>query len=176
MNRTDKHDLVEKLRGEWAAARTAFLVEYRGLNVPQVTKLRDQVRTAKGRYRVVKNTLAARAMKGTSLQGLCDDLAGPLAIATTGDDSVALAKALVEFAKENPALVMKMGLVEGQRVRAEDVPKVATMPGRPELLGQVVGLLASPMRRLVTALQSPVQKLVSVLHQIEQQKEKAPAA
>lgn len=176
MKRNEKSELVEQLNKEWSVARTAFLVEFRGITVPQVTEFRHKVRDAKGRYRVVKNTLAARAMKETPLDGLSGDLGGPLGIAYTADDSVALAKVLADFAKDHPNLVMKSGVLDGQRISGTEVSRVAAMPGKRELVGQLVGLVGSPLRRLVTALNSPLAKFVNVLDQVRQQKEKADTA
>lgn len=176
MNKTEKQELVNGLHAEWKGVSTAFLIEFSGLNVPQATKLRDQVRKASGRYRVVKNTLAARAMQDTALLPLLKHLQGPKAIAYTAKDPVALAKVIVDFAKENPQLVMKEGVLEGQLLSSAQVPEVAKMPGRQELIGKLVGLMGSPIRRLVVALNAPVAKLTVALGQIEKQKGSAPAA
>lgn len=176
MNRTEKQELVDGLHAEWKGVSTAFLLEFRGLNVPQATKLRDQIRKAHGRYRVVKNTLAALAMKDTALMPLLRHLQGPKAIAYTSRDAIALAKVIVDFAKENPALVMGEGVLEGQALSSAQVPDLAKMPGRQELIGKLVGLLGSPMRRLVVALNAPVAKLAVTLGQVEKQKETTPAA
>lgn len=173
MNRTQKEQLVEDLKTEWAKVNTAFLVEFRGLSVPDATRLRDEVRAAQAEYRVVKNTIAGRAMAATPLEALAADLRGPTAVAYTGADAVALAKVLVNFAKDVPALTMKSGILEGQPIGAADMASVAAMPGRSELIAQLVGLLGSPVRRLAVALNAPISQFVSVLDQIREKREGA---
>ena len=99
VTRAEKEQELQDLQAAFNAADTAILVDYKGLNVPQVTELRRQLRGAKARYKVVKNTLARRASKGTKLASLETQFEGTTAIAYTGDDAVALAKALTAFMK-----------------------------------------------------------------------------
>ena len=107
VSRADKETELQRLRKAFKGADSAILVDYRGLNVPQVTELRRQLRTGRATYRVVKNTLARRALKGTSFEPLAEFFAGTTAVAYTGDDPVALAKTLTTFAKTAPALTIK---------------------------------------------------------------------
>jgi len=104
MNRTEKRQLVEELHREFEGSLHAVLVDFRGLSVPAVTEFRRKVRAAGSRYRVVKNSLALRAAKGTPLEKLSPSFDGVTGIAYTGEDPVALAKVLMDFARENPAL------------------------------------------------------------------------
>src|SRR5436305_3654557 len=107
VTRVEKEQELQDLHAAFNAADTAILVDYKGLNVPQVTELRRQLRSVKASYKVVKNTLARRASKGSKLASLESHFEGTTAIAYTGDDAVALAKALTTFMKTAPALKIK---------------------------------------------------------------------
>ena len=176
MNKTDKQSLVTELQSELSSVKSAFLLENKGLKVVDATRFRKSVRDAGGRYRVVKNTLATRAMAGTAIAPLTEHLKGPTGLVYTKRDPVAIAKVLVEFAKENPALVLMPAIVEGREVAAKEVATVATLPGRPELVGRLVGVLGSPVRRLAVALNAPVSQFVNVLNEIRKAKESAGTA
>src|SRR4030095_2791370 len=118
MNRTEKQELIDELHGEFKASPHAVLVDFKGLSVPAVTEFRRKVKQAGSRYRVVKNSLALRAVKDTPLEKLQAKFEGTTGVAYTGDDPVALAKVLVDFAKDHPALALKGGLVSGTVVVA----------------------------------------------------------
>src|SRR5207244_542201 len=115
------------------ASDSAILVDYKGLNVPQVTELRRQLRTAKASYKVVKNTLARRALKGTSFEGLEQYFEGTTAVAYTTTDPVALAKTLTTFVKTAPMLTIKAAVVQGRPINPAEVTDLAALPGKPEL-------------------------------------------
>ena len=134
------------------------------------------MRGTKSRYVVVKNTLALRAARGTALEGLAKHFAGPTAVAYNADSPVALAKVLTAFAKTNPNLVFKGAIVEGLVVEASQIKLIAELPTREELVGKLLFLIQSPLRRLVTVLNGPVRSLAGVVHQIAEQKSKADAA
>jgi large subunit ribosomal protein L10 len=121
VTRAEKETQLEGLSSAFTGVETAILVDYKGLNVPQVTELRRQLRTVKASYRVVKNTLARRAIKGTAFEPLDVHFAGTTAIAYTGDDPVALAKALTVFAKGAPSLQIKAAIVQGRSAAAAEV-------------------------------------------------------
>jgi len=164
MNRTEKQQLIDELHGEFKASAHAVLVDYKGLSVPAVTEFRRKVKAAGSRYRVVKNSLALRAAKDTPLEKLAPKFEGATGVAYTGDDPVALAKVLVDFAKEHPALALKGGLVSGsQLLDAEGVKALSTMPGLRELRGRLLGLLQAPATRLVRLLNTPASQLAQVL-------------
>src|SRR6185369_12246700 len=112
VTRADKAAELQQLEAAFQGSETAILVDYKGLNVPQVTELRRQLRSAKARYKVVKNTLAKRALKGTSFEPLSEFLVGTTALAYTATDPVALAKTLTTFAKTAPSLTIKAGVVQ----------------------------------------------------------------
>jgi large subunit ribosomal protein L10 len=164
MNRTEKQELIDELHGEFKASAHAVLVDFKGLSVPAVTEFRKKIKQSGSRYRVVKNSLALRAVKDTPLERLGDKFEGTTGVAYTGDDPVALAKVLVDFAKEHPALSVKGGLVSGAQVLdPEGVKALSTMPGLPELRAKVLGLLKAPAGQLVRLLATPATQLAQVL-------------
>src|ERR1051325_5830513 len=120
MNRTEKQQLIDELHGEFKGSPHAVLVDFRGLSVPAVTEFRRKVKAAGSRYRVVKNSLALRAAKDTPLEKLSAQFDNTTGVAYTGTDPVALAKTLIDFAKDNPALVVKGGLVSGSQMLAAE--------------------------------------------------------
>lgn len=164
MNRTEKETLVDSLHQEFMASPHAVLVDFRGLSVPAVTEFRRKVRAAGSRYRVVKNRLALRAVKDTPLEKLGASFEGTTGVAYAGADPVVLAKVLMDFAKDNPQLVVKGGVVSGGQVLdAEGVKALSTMPGMPELRARLLGTLMAPAAKLVRLLNTPASQMVRVL-------------
>ena len=173
MNRTDKQTLIDELNQEFGKSPHAILVDFRGLSVPAVTEFRRKVRASGSRYRVVKNTLALRASKGTPLEKLGPQFDNTTGVAYTGTDPVALAKTLIDFAKDHPQLVVKGGLVSGsQMLDAEGVKALSTMPSLPELRSKLLGLLLSPASQLVRLLNTPASQLARVLEAHREKAEK----
>jgi large subunit ribosomal protein L10 len=164
LKRQDKETLVASLKGEFAKSPHAVLVDFRGISVPAVTDFRRKVQKAGSRYRVVKNTLAQRALEGTPLAPLKDRFAQTTGIAYCADDPVALAKVIVDFTKDHPQIVVKAGLVSGsQLLDANGVKALSTMPGLPELRSKLLGVLKAPGAKLVRLLATPSQQMVRVL-------------
>ncbi len=172
MNRTEKQQLIDELHKEFEASPHAVLVDFRGLDVPAVTEFRRKVKAAGSRYRVVKNSLALRAAKGTALEKLSDRLQGTTGIAYTGDDPVALAKVLVDFAKDHPALQLKVGVVSGAQVLdVAAVKSLSAMPGLKELRARLLGLLQAPASQLVRLLATPATQLAQVMKAHQEKEE-----
>jgi large subunit ribosomal protein L10 len=164
MNRTEKQTLIDELHGEFKASAHAVLVDFRGLSVPAVTEFRRKVKAAGSRYRVVKNSLALRAAKDTPFEKLSPHFEGTTGVAYTGGDPVVLAKVLVDFQKEHPALSVKGGLVSGsQLLNPEGFKALSTMPSLPELRARLLGVLVAPATRLVSLLNTPAGQLARVL-------------
>ena len=169
MNRDEKNQAVATLHDEIGSATNAFLIEFKGITVPQVTELRRQIREAKSNYVVVKNTLALIALKDSPMIELREQFSGPTAVAY-GQDAVILAKTLTKFAKDVPALIFKGALLDGKVVAATEIDAIANLPTREELVSKLLFVLQTPIRNLVTVLSANQRNLAVVLDQIAKQR------
>ncbi len=164
LKRSEKEAFVQILKSGFEKSQHAILVDFRGISVPAVTEFRRKIRLTGASYKVIKNTLAVRALEGTPLAGLKDKFLQTTAIAYCDTDPVALAKVVVDFSRDHPQIVVKSGVVSGtQMLDANGVKALSTMPGLPELRSRLLGVLKAPSAKLVRLLNTPAQQMVRVL-------------
>ena len=171
VSRAKKTEQVEKLGTELKSVSSVIVATYSKLTVAQDYELRKTLRTSGAKYRVIKNTLAERAAKGTKVEEVLKGLAGVTSIAYTQGDPVALAKALAKYAKDNPEFTFKAGVVEGRVVSIKEIESLATMPSKEELYSKLLFLLNAPAQRLATVINATGRDLAVVLNQgVEKEK------
>ncbi|HJT61818.1 MAG TPA: 50S ribosomal protein L10 [Burkholderiales bacterium] len=169
-----KQAMVSEVAAKLQGAQTVIVAEYRGLNVERVTQLRSKARQSGVYLRVLKNTLARRAIKGTPFEKLSDQMVGPLMYGIS-HDPVAGAKVLSEFAKENELFVIKAGAMPNAVMSVQEIKALAQLPSREELLSTLLGTLQAPMAKLVRTLNEVPGKFVRTLAAYRDSKEKAAA-
>ena len=160
-----KIEQAQALNVEFTAAETAIVTSFSKLKASQAEELRKTVRSAGAKYRVVKNTLAGRASKGTKIEQAMQKLAGVTSIAYTSGDPVVLAKALSKYVKDNPEVTFKAVIMEGQLLPAKQVEALATMPSKEELYSKLLFLINAPAQRLVTVMNAVGRDVAVVLNQ-----------
>ncbi|WOV84123.1 50S ribosomal protein L10 [Sporosarcina jeotgali] len=146
-----KQAVVTEIADKMKASASMVVVDYRGLNVAQATELRKQLREAGVEFKVYKNSMARRAAEASGLEGLNEHLTGPNAIAFSTEDVIAPAKIINNFAKDNEALEIKAGVIEGALASVEEVKALATLPSREGLLSMLLSVLQAPMRNFALA-------------------------
>ena len=157
-----KQATVSEVQTKLAGAQAVIVAEYRGLNVERVTQLRSKARKSGVYLRVLKNTLARRAVKGTPFEKLADQMVGPLMYGIS-QDPVAGAKVLSEFAKEHELLVIKAGAMPNALMSVQDIKALAQLPSREQLIATLLGTLQAPMAKLVRTLNEVPARFVRTL-------------
>ena len=165
VTKAKKSELIEKLSADLKKAINVIVGSFAKMKVSQDFELRKTVRGAGAKYKVVKNTLAERAARGTPAEQALKDLAGVTSIAITAGVPVALAKALSKYAKDNPEFTFKAGVVEGRVVSIKEIEALATMPAKEEIYSKLLFLLIAPAQRLVTAMNAVGRNLAVVVNQ-----------
>lgn len=169
-----KQAVVSEVSAKLANAQAVIVAEYRGIGVENVTQLRAKARKSGLYLRVLKNTLARRAVQGTPFAKLADQMSGPLMYGIA-QDPVAGAKVLAEFAKENELFVIKGGAMQNAVMSAKDVKTLATMPSREELLAMLMGTMQAPVAKLVRTMNEVPGRFARTVAALRDQKEKAAA-
>ena len=160
-----KTEQVEKLGKDLKNVSSLIVTTYSKLTVAQDFELRKTLRSSGAKYRVVKNTLAERAAKGTPAEAALKDLSGVTSIAYTEGDPVALAKAISKYAKDNPEFTFKAGVVEGRVISIKEIQALATMPSKEEIYSKLLFLISAPAQRLVTVMNAVGKDLAVVINQ-----------
>src|SRR4051794_20583231 len=166
--------MVSEVAGKLAGAQVVIVAEYRGLDVERVTQLRSKARKSGLYLRVLKNTLARRAVKGTPFEKLTEQMVGPLMYGIA-QDPVAGAKVLADFSKENELFVIKGGAMSNSLMSAKDIKALASLPSREQLLAMFMGTLQAPVVKLVRTMNEVPGKFVRTLAAYRDSKEKAAA-
>jgi len=171
LTKADKVARVERLAKELEGSTSAIIGTFTKLTVGQDFELRKTVRAAGGRYRVLKNKLAARASKGSKIEAALQGLKGVSSVAYTSGDPVALAKALSTWVEDNAQFTFKLGIVDGNVITVDEVKQLATMPGKEEIFSKLLFLINAPAQRLATVINATGRDLAVVVNQaVEQNK------
>lgn len=166
-----KEKEIELLHREFEESPNALLVGFQGITVSADERLRRELRQANISYRVVKNTLAIRAAKGTAIEQVTDNFEGATAVALSKNDPVTLAKLLSKWAKESPVFSFKAAVVEGKAIDVKNIESLSNLPAKEELISKVMFLMNSSAQRLAVVTAGVARNLVVVLDQIRAQKE-----
>lgn len=173
MIRTEKEKIITDLHESFKKSRIVILTNYQGLDVSAISKLRRKLREVGVEYRVVKNTLIIRASEDTDAALIKDYFKGPSALAFSYDDPVAPAKVLVDFAKENDKLAIRVGIMKGKVIDSNKIKALSSLPSREVLLGQLLSVMNGVPTALVRVLNGVPVKLLNVLQAIKDKKEAA---
>lgn len=153
-----KQEAVNVVTQKLTSSASTIVVDYRGLNVAQVTELRKQLREAGVEFQVLKNSIVSRATEGTEYTALNEVLTGPTAVAFSAEDAIAPAKILFNFAKTNDALKLKGGIVDGKVINEAEVKALAQLPSRDGLLSMLLSVLQAPVRNFALAVKAVAEK------------------
>jgi large subunit ribosomal protein L10 len=169
LNRDQKAAVIDEVAAQISEAEAVFAVDYRGISVPQAAELRTRLREADARFRIVKNTLTERAADQAGAEGLKDFLEGPTAMTFVRGDAAMAAKALRDFRRANQLLEFKGGWMNGAQLTPEEIDAIAQLPSRDVLYGRLVGMVASPLTGLASAMGGLIGGLARQLQQMAEQ-------
>jgi len=175
LNLEQKKAVVAEVHELALTSQSLVAAEYRGLSVPQLTNLRDKARKSGVHMQIIKNTLARKAVTGTSFECISPQLKGPLILAFSKDDPGAAARVIKAFSKDNDKLVTTLVSIGGQVLPAKAIDQVASLPTREQALATLMGVLKAPIEKFVRTLAEPHAKLVRTVAAIRDQKEAAGA-
>lgn len=167
----EKQKIVEEIKEKFQEAQSAVLVDYRGLNVEEITELRSKLREKGVDYKVYKNTMMRFAAKETGFEGLLEYLVGPTAVAFGMEDPVEAAKIINNFVKEHDDLEIKAGMVDGKVIDVKEIKNLAELPPKEMLIAKVLGGLNAPIFGFANVLQGTMRGLVYALNGVKEQKE-----
>ena len=163
MLKSEKEILIKDLTDKFTRAKGVVLAEFNKLDVDTVNKLRKKLRDGNVEWKVLKNTLARRAAKGTSVEKISDDFVGPVALAISYDDVVAPAKILAEFVKNLETVKIRSGVIQGQKIDKAGVQALAKLPGLNQLRSTILGMINQPATKLLRTIKEPSASLVRVI-------------
>lgn len=172
MNKEEKIKFVEDLKGRLEKAQGTFLIDYQGLNVESINRLRNQLRKVGAEFQVVKNRLLKLSSRETGTGMIEGHMQGPSAITLTYDDVIGPAKVLVDFTREFKSIRIKCGQISGKVVDEKAIERLAELPGKDELLAQTLSTMQAVPASFLRVLNGVIVKLLNVLRAIEQEKEK----
>ncbi len=170
MNRTEKTELVDAIREKFKKANATFLTEYRSIKADVMSEFRKDLRDASVEFKIVCNTLARRAVSGTAAEHLGEHFNGPVALVFSYKDAALAAKKLTDFAKDNPGLKFRAGILGTELIGASEIKGLAALPSRDVLLGKLLGSISSPMSGFVGVLSGLPRSLVYTLNAIKEAK------
>ncbi len=168
MDRKEKQANITYLNEKFSRASVAILAEFTGMGVEEMREVQNELRTVEGEFKVVKNTIAIRAAAGTTLEGINDYFKGSTAVALGYADPVAPTKAIKDIAEKKGKLKIKIGIIEGNVVHLEDVKKIAKLPSKEILLGELIGRLNAPLSGFAGCLNGVLSKFVRTLEAVHQ--------
>ncbi len=175
MKKEEKEVMISELRQKFSRAKVAVLAEFSGMGVEEIREVKNELRRAKGEFKVVKNTLAFRAAEGTTLQGIREHFKGPIAVALGYEDPIAPTKALNSLADKQKKLKIKIGVVESQVVDLVRLKQISKLPSKQVLVGQFIGRLKSPLYGLAGTLNGVLSKFVRTLQAVHDQRQAPPS-
>ena len=170
MNRTEKTELVDAIREKFERAGAIFLAEYSSIKADVMSEFRKDLRDASVEFKIVRNTLARRAVSGTAAEHLSEHFNGPVALVFSYEDAALAAKKLTEFAKDNPGLKFRAGVLGTELIGAGEIKGLAALPSRDVLLGKLLGSISAPMSGFVGVLSGLPRSLVYTLNAIKEVK------